>query len=301
MCVNQNRPLGRFCGAGFEGVVGLFTAPFFGSSREGFGKRLLFHRLEALGGGGDVFGDVWHAFAVFAFEDADGGGGDGGCREAESVEELAWSSGFSEAVWHADAFNGDWSVRGESFADSAAESSSGLSFFYRDDRPGFFCGLDDGFYVEWFHAVTIDHTCFNALLTRELIGSEECLVEQGAGSDDGEVVAKAEGFGAANFEGSLVGGENGRFVAGKAEVDRAGCFCGSDRGFAGFVHIAGNQYNHVWDDAHDRDVFRHLVGGAVGPDGNTGVCSGDFHRRVLQRGRGAELFPVSAGRERSVA
>ena len=65
--------------------------------------------------------------------------------------------------------------------------------------------------------------------------------------------------------------------------------------------VAWNNNGKVGQDAGEGNVFEPLVRGTVRTDRDTGMGTGDFNRYVVVANTGAQLVPVAARREDSIA
>ena len=90
------------------------------------------------------------------------------------------------------------------------------------------------------------------------------------------------------------------FFSCKAHIGGATIFCECEGGFFGLFVIRGYNNNHIWQCAHERDVFKHLMSGAIGANGDSGMCTDDFNVAIIVADSCSNLFPATAGAEAGV-
>lgn len=131
-------------------------------------------------------------------------------------------------------------------------------------------------------------------------GGVKALCDNWAGTDNGEVCALFEDLSFANFKWSFYGCELGCFFASETHIGGATIFCECEGCFFGLFVICGNDDNHIGKCAHERDVFKHLMGGAVRADGDASVGADDFDVAIVVANSCTNLFPATAGAEAGV-
>src|SRR5690606_37790664 len=91
------------------------------------------------------------------------------------------------------------------------------------------------------------------------------------------------------------------FLARQTKVTRMAVRGDSLGRFLGFNRITRSYYDHMWQHAHEGDVFEHLMRRAVRSDTDAGVAADYLYRHFIQAYGRADLFPVSSRTESRVA
>ncbi len=107
-------------------------------------------------------------------------------------------------------------------------------------------------------------------------------------------------FSLSHGEGCVFCGKYRTFFSCETNVDGSRHrHCGKSRLF-GFNRVAGYKHRHSREHAHERDVFKRLMGGAIGTDRNPCMCPCNFYRNVIYANSGANLFVVASGAKRGI-
>ena len=106
--------------------------------------------------------------------------------------------------------------------------------------------------------------------------------------------------GLADFERRFVGGDHGRFLAAKTQVNRPPHLGERDRRFLRLDGVARDDDRHVRDDAHDGDVFDRLMRRAVRTDRDAGMRARDLDVGFVERHDRTHLLPRTPGIEHRI-
>ena len=178
-----------------------------------------------------------------------------------------------------------------------------LMFFGSDYHAGFAGGAHDGGFIDRFQGVQVNDSRFVAEIPLQDPGCAHGFGHHRTAGDDakvfglifvisgqnclesvskiGRLLAKTDDVGLSKDERSFfVGNDGSRFTS---EADVLGSYMLQQeigRGLSSFDGIAGNDYRHVGQAAHRKEVFESLVSSAVGADGNASVGASDHDVEV---------------------
>jgi len=126
-------------------------------------------------------------------------------------------------------------------------------------------------------------------------GRDECVVHHRAAGDQREIRAFAQDLGVAEGEWRCAGRDDRSLVARETDIDRA-VTCGDRDGrLLGLETVTRHHDTHVGEDAHQGDVFEHLMRATIGTNRHAGMRADDLHVGVVQADGRADLLPVAAG------